>query len=100
MVITSTEVETDGDQAFSITSILHQPPPMSPDQLYILSTIDPPDVTRMLDDYPNASSHTVVFNNLTPGTTYTYIIRVVLRNDSSITIGLPVTGSFSVPGEK
>ena len=87
------------DTGFSVTVTLLPSPPMSPDFLSILTTIDPPHASAVISDYPTSSQqYTVTFEGLTPGTTYTYDIRVVLRNDSTTTIGLLVTGSFAVPG--
>ncbi len=70
---------------------------MSPDSLSILATIDPPHDSAMLENYPTLSQqYTVMFDGLTSGTIYIYDIKVILRNDSTTTIGLPVTGSFTV----
>ena len=93
-----TQTTPVGDTGFSVTITLLPSPPMSPDTLSILSTIDPPHASAVVADYPTSSQYTVIFDGLTPGTTYTYDIRLVLRNDSITTIGLLVTGSFTVPG--
>ena len=74
-------------------------PPMSPDSLSVLSTIDPSHASAVLSNYPTSSQqYMVMFDGLTPGTIYIYDIRVILRNDSTTTIDLPVTGSFTVLG--
>ena len=87
-----------GDSSISIVVTVSPSPPMSPDSLSILATIDPPHANAVLANYPTSSQYMVMFDSLTSGTTYTYNIRVILRNDSTTTIGLPVTGSFTVPG--
>ena len=88
-----------GDSSVSIVVSVSPSPPMSLDSLSILATIDPPHASAVLANYPTSSQqYTVMFDGLTPGTLYIYDIRVILRNDSTITIGLPVTGSFTVPG--
>ncbi|XP_064393580.1 uncharacterized protein LOC135341041 [Halichondria panicea] len=86
-----------GDSSISIVVTVSPSPPMSPDSLSILATIDPPHANAVLANYPTSSQYMVMFDSLTSGTTYTYNIRVILRNDSTTTIGLPVTGSFTVP---
>ncbi|XP_064393559.1 uncharacterized protein LOC135341019 isoform X2 [Halichondria panicea] len=87
-----------GDSSVSIVVSVSPSPPMSLDSLSILATIDPPHASAVLANYPTSSQqYTVMFDGLTPGTLYIYDIRVILRNDSTITIGLPVTGSFTVP---
>ena len=88
-----------GDSSISIVVTVSPSPPMNPDFLSILATIDPPHASAVLANYPTSSQqYMVMFDGLTSGTIYTYDIRVILRNDSTPTIGLPVTGSFTVPG--
>ncbi len=90
-----------GDSSVSIVVTVSPSPPMSLDPLSILATIDPPHASAVLANYPTSSQqYMVMFTGLTSGTIYIYDIRVVLRNDntSTTTIGLPVTGSFTVPG--
>ncbi|XP_064394073.1 uncharacterized protein LOC135341443 [Halichondria panicea] len=87
-----------GDSSISIVVTVSPSPPMNPDFLSILATIDPPHASAVLANYPTSSQqYMVMFDGLTSGTIYTYDIRVILRNDSTPTIGLPVTGSFTVP---
>ena len=88
-----------GDSSVSIVVSVSPSPPMSLDSLSILATIDPPHASAVLANYPTSSQqYTVMFTGLTPGTIYIYDIKVILRNDSTTTLGLPVTGSFTVLG--
>ncbi|XP_064398004.1 uncharacterized protein LOC135344681 [Halichondria panicea] len=88
-----------GDSSVSIVVSVSPSPPMSLDSLSILAAIDPPHASAVLANYPTSSQqYTVMFDGLTPGTLYIYDIKVILRNDSTTTIGLPVTGSFTVLG--
>ncbi len=88
-----------GDSSVSIVVTVSPSSPMSLDPLSILATIDPPHGSAVLANYPTSSQqYTVMFDGLTSGTIYIYNIRVILRNDSTTIIGLPVTGSFTVPG--
>ena len=92
-----------GDTRFSVTlTLLPVPSPYSPNDLVIISTIDPPDAGPIVESYPTSTQqYTVTFSGLSFGTTYTYNIRVALRNNDTITVGLPVTGSHEIngPGE-
>ncbi len=90
-----------GDSSVSIVVTVSPSSPMSLDSLSILATIDPPHASAVLANYPTSSpsqQYTVMFTGLTPGTIYIYDIKVILRNDSTTTIGLPLTGSFTVLG--
>ena len=90
-----------GDTRFTVTlTLLPVPSPYSPNDLVIISTIDPPDAGPIVEDYPTSTQqYTVTFSGLRFGTTYTYSIRVALRNNDTIIVGLPVTGSHIINGE-
>ena len=87
-----------GDTRFTVTlTLLPVPSPYSPNDLVIISTIDPPDAGPIVESYPTSTQqYTVTFSGLRFGTTYTYNIRVA---DNTITVGLPVTGSHIINGE-
>ena len=86
--------------SFSVTvNLAPVPSPYNREDLVIISTIDPPDAGPIVEDYPTSTQqYTVTFSGLRFGTTYTYNIRVALRNNSTITVGLPVTGMNTIPG--
>ena len=88
-----------GDSSVSIVVSVSPSPPMSLDSLSILATIDPPHASAVLANYSTSSQqYMVMFDGLISGTIYIYDIRAILKNDSTTTIGLLVTGSFTVPG--
>ncbi|XP_064397969.1 uncharacterized protein LOC135344638 [Halichondria panicea] len=87
-----------GDSSVSIVVSVSPSPPMSLDSLSILATIDPPHASAVLANYSTSSQqYMVMFDGLISGTIYIYDIRAILKNDSTTTIGLLVTGSFTVP---
>ena len=90
-----------GDTRFTVTlTLLPVPSPYSPNDLVIISTIDPPDAGPIVENYPTSTQqYTVTFSGLRFGTTYIYNIRVALGADNTITVGLPVTGSHIINGE-
>ena len=90
-----------GDTRFTVTlTLLPVPSPYSPNDLVIISTIDPPDAGPIVENYPTSTQqYTVTFSGLRFGTTYTYSIQVALRINDTITVGLPVTGSHIINGE-
>lgn len=96
-MIFNPQVSVINDSSILVTFDLPETPPMNPDQLSILSTIGITDTSQisMLEDYPDTASHTVIFGGLTPGT-YSYRIMLVLKNDTDTSVGLPVTGTFTV----
>ncbi len=78
-----------GDSSVSIVVTVSPSPPMSLDSLSILAAIDPSHTSAVLANYSTSSQqYSVMFDGLTSGTIYIYDIRVILRNDSTATIGL------------
>lgn len=89
-----------GDTGFSVTlRLLQIPSPYTPNDLVIISFIDPPDDGPIVENYPmicmSTQQYTVAFSGLRPGIEYEYNIQVALRTDNT-TVGLPVTGNHVI----
>ena len=98
-LITNLLATSTGDSSFTVTATV---PSMVNDfnALAIYSTITPAHDKAILVNYPVSSQQfSVTFNGLTAGTTYTYIIRIVLKMSPDTVIGLPVMGSYIIPAQ-
>ncbi len=67
-----------------------------PEELVIISTVDPADSEPIMANFTRpAQQYTVMFPGLQPSTTYTFIIRIVLRVNNSVDVVSPATGMFT-----
>ena len=71
--------------------------PYRPDELEIISSINPPDVEPIRASFPTSLEYTVTFSNLRVGTSYTYTIMIILKSNPAIIVVNPATGSFILP---
>ncbi len=69
--------------------------PYQPAALFIVSTVNPPDIEPITAPFTNPSDqYTVTFNDLNDDTLYNFIMRIVLRTNNSVDVVPPATGSF------
>ena len=84
---------TDTSQTITITLPLTE---YQPEQLVIVSTVEPPDDGPIMADFTSPSvQYTVAFTDLDPATEYTFTIRIVLRSDNTVDVVPRVTGAFA-----
>ncbi len=62
-----------------------------PDQLLVTTSLTPNDTAPVVADFPASYQYTVMFSGLMPGTSYTYTVRVVRRNDMTDVVDAFVT---------
>ena len=68
-----------------------------PEELVIISSLAPNDVTPMISNITETSSqHTLRFCDLSTGVEYSYTIRIALRSDTNIDVVDPLTGTFTI----
>ena len=78
--ITSQNVGTVSGTNFTVTLNL----PITEyrlDQLLVITSLTPNDTAPVVANFSASYEYTVMFSGLMPGTSYTYTVRIVRRND-------------------
>ncbi len=67
-----------------------------PEQLQIISTVDPADSATIMADYTGYSEqYSATFKGLNPDTQYRFTIRIVLNADKAVDVVLAVSRNFT-----
>ncbi len=90
-------VEEDESMETSHTVTITLPlTPYQPEQLLIVSTVDPSDTAQIVAFYTGYSEqYSVTFTGLNPGTQYSFTIRIVLSADKAMDVVLAVSREFT-----